>query len=81
MKKFRKKYSEIEAFIVTPHVLRHTFCTNCESSGMDIKSVQYLMGHSDARITADVYSHARLENVASSLDSVSNLINEKIEAA
>ncbi|MDD3338134.1 MAG: site-specific integrase [Lachnospiraceae bacterium] len=81
LKKFRKKYLELEEFNVTPHVLRHTFCTNCESSGMDIKSVQYLMGHSDARITADVYSHARFENVVASLNTVSDLIYEKIEAA
>lgn len=81
MKKFRKKYPELEEFNVTSHVLRHTFCTNCESSGMDIKSVQYLMGHSDARITADVYAHSRFENVVVSLNTVSNLINKKIEAA
>ena len=27
-------------------------------AGMDIKSLQYLMGHSDAGVTMNVYTHA-----------------------
>jgi len=42
---------------VTPHVLRHTFCTNLVQTGIDVKSLQYLMGHSSASVTLDVYSH------------------------
>ena len=26
---------------ITPHVFRHTFCTNMASAGMDIKNLQY----------------------------------------
>ncbi|MCI7097328.1 MAG: site-specific integrase, partial [Lachnospiraceae bacterium] len=29
-------------------MFRHTFCTNYANEGMDIKNLQYLMGHSDA---------------------------------
>lgn len=42
---------------VTPHVLRHTFCTNMQQSGLDVKSLQYLMGHSNVSVTLDVYTH------------------------
>lgn len=28
---------------VTPHVLRHTFCTNMQRAGIDVKSLQYLI--------------------------------------
>ena len=42
--------------VVTPHVLRHTFCTNLQRAGIDIKSLQYLMGHSSASVTLDVYT-------------------------
>lgn len=42
---------------VTPHVLRHTFCTNAQRGGIDVKSLQYFMGHSSASVTLDVYSH------------------------
>ena len=33
---------------ITPHVFRHTFCTNMATAGMNVKDLQYLMGHSDA---------------------------------
>lgn len=47
---------------VTPHVLRHTFCTNMQQAGIDIKSLQYLMGHSNASVTLDVYTHSDFES-------------------
>ena len=34
-----------------------TFCTNMVNAGIDLKSLQYLMGHSDVKVTLDVYSH------------------------
>lgn len=48
---------------VTPHILRHTFCTNAQQAGLDVKSLQYLMGHSNASVTLDVYSHSNYEVV------------------
>ena len=47
---------------VTPHTLRHSFCTDMIMSGLDVKSVQYLMGHSSSQITLDIYSHATNES-------------------
>ena len=44
--------------LITPHVFHHTFCTNMADAGMDIKSLQYLMGHSDVGITLNVYTHS-----------------------
>ena len=46
---------------ITPHVLRHTFCTEMANGGIDLKSLQYLMGHSDAGVTLNVYTHASYE--------------------
>ena len=51
----------------TPHVFRHTFCTRCIAAGMDIKTVQYLMGHSDASTTLNVYTDAMQDNVAANI--------------
>ena len=42
---------------VTPHVCRHTFCSNMAKSGMDPKTLQYLMGHSDIGVTLNTYTH------------------------
>ena len=47
---------------ITPHVLRHTFCTNVQQAGLDVKSLQYLMGHSTASVTLDVYTHSDFES-------------------
>ena len=48
---------------LTPHILRHTFCSNLVRQGMDIKSVQYLMGHASAGVTLDVYSHINYTDI------------------
>lgn len=42
---------------ITPHILRHTYCTLLFASGADLKTVQTLMGHDDPATTLRVYSH------------------------
>lgn len=51
---------------ITPHTLRHTFCTKSISMGVDPKSVQYVMGHSTSQVTMDVYAHVCQEQVVKS---------------
>ena len=46
----REKYNSIykvQMPCITPHVCRHTFCSNMAKSGMNPKTLQYIMGHSD----------------------------------
>lgn len=67
MRLLQKQYDALyegSAPKVTPHVLRHTFCTNMQRAGLDIKSLQYLMGHSHANITLNVYTHSSSESAA-----------------
>lgn len=42
---------------MSAHTLRHTGCTRNAEDGMDIKVLQYLMGHSNTQITNNVYNH------------------------
>lgn len=56
--KYNKLHPDNTLPNVTPHVLRHTFCTNMARQGIDVKALQYLMGHSDASVTMNVYNHA-----------------------
>ena len=47
---------------ITPHVCRHTYCSNMAKSGMNPKTLQYLMGHSDIGVTLNVYTHMGLDD-------------------
>lgn len=77
MRGMQKKMERIygESFPhVTPHVLRHTFCTNMQRAGIDVKSLQYLMGHSNVSVTLDVYTHIDFHSVQEAFGrAVSNL--------
>lgn len=54
-----------EKLDVTPHVCRHTFCTDMARKGMNPKVLQYIMGHSNISITLDVYTHLGVADVYS----------------
>lgn len=47
---------------ITPHVCRHTFCSNMAKSGMNPKALQYIMGHSEIGVTLNVYTHIGFED-------------------
>ncbi len=49
---------------VTPHKLRHTFATRCLESGMNLKTVSTLLGHSRIELTADIYVDVQQEYAA-----------------
>ena len=72
MKKYQKLYPDKPLPNITPHVFRHTFCTNYANGGMDIKDLQYLMGHSDAGVTLNVYTHASYDHAAEQMAKISN---------
>lgn len=46
-------------FEVTPHQLRHTYITNLIYKGIDPKTVQYLAGHENSKITMDIYAKVK----------------------
>jgi len=43
---------------ISPHGLRHTFCSLQIASGVNVRTVQARSGHSRASTLTDVYSHA-----------------------
>ena len=71
MSKYKKLHPNETMPHVTPHVLRHTFCTNMVNKGMDIKSLQYVMGHANISITLDVYTHSNYERAAEQFKKIS----------
>ena len=64
MKKYSKLHPDKPLPHITPHVFRHTFCTNMANKGMDVKHLQYIVGHSDVGVTLNVYTHANYDLAA-----------------
>lgn len=64
---------------ITPHVCRHTYCSNMAKSGMNPKTLQYLMGHSDIAVTLNVYTHVGLEDAEKGLRKMQGLENARKE--
>lgn len=71
----REKYNSIykvQLPVITPHVARHTFCSNMAKSGMNPKTLQKIIGHSDIGVTLNVYTHVDFEDVQSEMKKVCN---------
>lgn len=64
--KYNKIY-RIQMPKVTPHICRHTYCSNQAKAGMNPKTLQYLMGHSDISVTMNVYTHVNFDDAEEEL--------------
>ncbi len=53
---------------ITPHVCRHTYCSNMAKSGMNPKVLQYLMGHSDISVTLNTYTHLKFDDAKDEME-------------
>src|SRR5262249_47036184 len=56
------------------HALRHSYITLLERSGVTPKLAQELARHSDIRLTMNVYTHARLHDLAGAVEGLPALL-------
>ena len=75
VQKAKKEHRKAELLPkVSAHVMRHTACTRMAECRMDIKVLQYIMGHAHFDVTMEVYNHlgdrARIENEIAKLASM-----------
>ncbi len=61
-------------FNVTPHQLRHTYITNLIHAGVDPKTVQYLAGHKNSKVTMDIYAKVKYNKP----EQLSSVVNEAL---
>ena len=64
---------------ITPHVCRHTYCSNMTRAGMNPKTLQYLMGHSEIGVTMNTYTHLGLEDAKNEMIRLEELEQAKKE--
>ena len=76
------RYNEIyrvQMPAITPHVCRHTYCSNVARAGMNPKTLQYLMSHSDISVTMNTYTHLGLEDAENELRRLSEINSARVE--
>ena len=63
---------DLGIYDISSHSLRHTFATRCIEAGMRAVALQRLMGHSDVRITLNIYTSIFNKYKNSELEKVNN---------
>ena len=66
IQKYNNTY-KVQMPVITPHVCRHTYCSNMAKAGMNPKTLQYRMGHSDISVTMNVYTHIGFDDAEEEL--------------
>lgn len=70
LKRLNKKY-KISELNLSSHSLRHTYITRLREAGVDMKIIQYLVGHVEgSSITDDVYTSISKEFIENELKKV-----------
>lgn len=75
---FRKMWTHVTNvvdFEVRPHMLRHTYATMLYKAGIDLKTAQYLMGHANISVTANIYTHVEKSTASSSIDKLQKFLS------
>ena len=64
---------------MTYQMLHHMFCvcTNLVNAGIDVKTVQYLMGHANVKITLDIYAHSEYSRAEDAMKIFSDIIQQQ----
>ena len=63
----------------TAHQLRHTYATMLYDAGVDVKSAQLFLGHSDLSITLKIYTHLSTIKKNMSIDALNTYIDGTIK--
>ena len=64
-------------YSLSAHVFRHNYATMLYYAGVDIKEAQYLLGHSDIKMTLGVYTHLENKNNGSAADKITAYLQGK----
>mgnify|MGYP001485449257 CR=1 FL=1 len=68
VKKYNKSHKDNPLPSITPHTLRHTFCTNMARKKMTPNTLQYIMGHKNITMTLGYYTHGSAESAKEEME-------------
>ncbi|WP_276679664.1 tyrosine-type recombinase/integrase [Empedobacter brevis] len=60
---------------ITFHGLRHSFASNCIASNIDIKTTSAMLGHSDIKMTLEIYTHPSFEQKKAAVNKLGKLLS------
>lgn len=67
VKKYNKLHKD-QLPNITPHSLRHTYCTNMANKGMNPNTLQYIMGHANITMTLGYYAHGTFRSAKAEIE-------------
>lgn len=70
IKKYNKYHKGNELPLITPHTLRHTFCTNMANKKITPNTLQYIMGHKNITMTLGYYTHGTAQSAIAEMLSI-----------
>lgn len=61
---------------ITPHLLRHSFGGHLISNGIDVRTIQELLGHADVH-TTELYTQVSMKHKREAIDIINQLLTSK----
>ena len=74
------KYCRESGIQCTPHQLRHSYATMLFDAGIDVKTAQRWLGHTDIKTTLDIYTHISETRIEKSTAQITSFLDAKIPA-
>ncbi|MGI6722427.1 MAG: tyrosine-type recombinase/integrase [Anaerovoracaceae bacterium] len=63
---------------LVPYCLRHEYCTELARRGIDIRVAQKLMGHTDIKMTANIYTNLNNDDLSDVASELSDLGSQRV---
>ena len=63
VKRIHKKKPDLVFEKIIPHTLRHTFATRWAETGVPMKTISAVLGHSQLQLTTDLYTHVTQDSL------------------
>jgi len=74
-KQLKRLQNRLDMELTSPHALRHTFITLCAEKNVPLTTTAVLVGHSDIKMTAEIYTHVSNEQAKKDIAKLSGIFS------